>query len=359
MWLARTLDELSAGMRAAFRRYIPGTDTGLKGNFVTVIGKVVASLAHEFELRMAWLTSQMFLSTATGTWLELHCSEIGIYRKQASTASGVISGTGLADTTYAAGIRFYSGGVTYLSTDEVTTDGMGAVSIAVTAETKGAVGNRDADATLVLADPALWQGLSTTFAVDDDGLGGGADKESDDSLRARGLQRKRNPPKGGSLSDYERIVLGVSGVLKAWAFRDLSQPGFVVVLFLFDGRADYIPLTSDVEAVQAAIDATRLIRADDSVAAAPVALPVDIAINGLSRDDSTVRAAIAASVSAMFLARCRPGLTSDTFTVSLSWIDEAISGATGEDRHVLASPVADITLTGGQFPTLGDITYGA
>lgn len=359
MWLARSLDELSSNVRAAFRRHIPGTDTGLKNNFVTVAGKVIAALAHEFELRMAWLTMQMFIATATGKWLEAHCGQIGIYRKQAATASGTITGTGLANTTYAAGIRFYSGGVTYLSTSPATADGLGAISIPVVAEVKGEAGNRDAAATLSLADPALWQGLGTAWEVDADGIGGGADKEADDSLRARGLQRKRNPPKGGSLSDYERIVLAVPGVIKAWAFRDTTSPGLVVVLFLFAGRADYIPLTADVEAVQAAIDAERLIRVDDSVASAPVALAVNITINGLDRDDSTVRAAIAASISQMFLDRCRPGITADTFTLSRSWISEAISSATGEERHVLAAPAGDITLTGGQFPKLGVMTYGA
>jgi uncharacterized phage protein gp47/JayE len=98
---------------------------------------------------------------------------------------------------------------------------------------------------------------------------------------------------------------------------------------------------------------------DDSVAAAPIARAIDITINGLSLDTDDVRAAIAASIDAMFLARCRPGLTGDTFTVSRSWIAEAISTATGEERHVLAAPVGDIVLTGGQWPVRGVMSYGA
>jgi uncharacterized phage protein gp47/JayE len=131
------------------------------------------------------------------------------------------------------------------------------------------------------------------------------------------------------------------------------------VLFLFEGRDDFIPIEADVEAVQAAIDAERLIRVDDSVAVAPVARPVDITINGLASDSDTVRAAIEAAIGAMFLARCRPGITGDVFVLSKSWIAEAISGAAGEDRHVLAQPSADIVLDGGEFPTLGVVTYGA
>jgi uncharacterized phage protein gp47/JayE len=358
-WTVRTLPEISGRVRGAFREWLPGTDTGLANNFVTVVVKVLAALGYEYELRQAALSKQMFMRTATGAWLEQHCADIGIYRKQPSAATGMIMGGGAATTTYAAGIRFSSGSVLYKSVAPATSDDDGVLFVSVIAETKGAATNRDADAALSLADPLLWPGLDTAWTVDTAGIGGGADKETDDSLRARGLQRKQNPPKGGALTDYERIARGVPGVLKAWAFRRSDAPGFVSVLFLFDCRTDFIPISADVEAVQAAIDAERLIRVDDSVAVAPVARPIDITINGLANDTDTVRASIAAAIRAMFLARCRPGITGDTFTVSKSWISEAISGASGEDRHVLASPSGDITLTGGQFPTLGVMTYGA
>ena len=358
-WSTRSLPEIAQRLRGTWREYLPGTDTALANNFVTVALKVQAALAHELELRMAWLTRQMFIATATGAWLEQHCADIAIYRKQPSAASGEIVGTGTANTTYAAGIRFVSGNQLFRSTAPVTADGDGDMSVPVVAETKGALTNRDQGSSLSLADPALWQGLGSEWIVDADALGGGADREDDDSLRARGLQRKQNPPKGGALTDYERIARSVPGVLKAWAFRRPDAPGFVSVLFLFAGRTNFIPLTADVEAVQAAIDAERLIRVDDSIAAAPVALPVNMTINGLDSDNATVRAAIENAVKAMFLAKCRPGITGDTFTLSRSWIAEAISGAVGEERHVLALPSGDITLTGGQFPVVGTVSYGA
>ena len=359
VWPVRSLGEISARVRGAFREWLPGTDTGLATNFITVLTKVLAALGHEYELRQAYLARQLFIRSASGAWLAQHCADVGIYRKQAAAASGAILGEATADTTYPAGIRFVSGGHAYTSTLPATSDGSGDIVIVVSADTKGAATNRSAAATLSLADPVLWPGLGSAFLVDADGLGGGADVETDDSLRARGLQRKQNPPKGGSLSDYERIARAVPGVLQAWAFRRPDAPGFIAVLFLFAGRTDFIPLTSDVEAVQAAIDAERLIRVDDSVAVAPVARPVNVSITGLSTDSSTVRAAIEAGIRAMFLARCKPGITGDTFTLSKSWIAEAISTATGEERHVLAAPAADITLTGGQFPTLGTMIYGA
>ena len=358
-WIVRTLSDASARARGAFRQYMPGTDSALKNNFVTVTAKVLAALSHEFELRMKYLSSQMFLRTATGQFLVMHCADIGIYRKQAAKAAGEITGTGTPNVVYPAGVRFASGNVTYVSTLAAVADATGTVTFAVASEAKGSAQNRDSGGLLALSDPVLWPDLSLQWTVTANGLGGGADIEDDEALRARGLQRKQNPPKGGALSDYERIVRAVPGVLKAWAFRVPLSPGAVVVHFLFAGRPDFIPTAADVAAVQSAIDAERLIRADDSVAVAPIARPIDVTITGLSSDTPDVRAAISVAIRTMFLERCRPGIDGDPFTVSRSWISEAISQAAGEDRHTLTAPSSDIILNGGRFPTLGVVTYGA
>lgn len=359
-WNIRSLDDASAAVRGAFRRYMPGTDTALKNNFVTIVVKVLAAISYEFELRMGWLSKQILLSTSTSlAWIKLHAAEVGIYQRAAAAAHGDITGTGEASATYPSGIRFVSGNVTYVSTIPVTSAADGSMTIPVAAEVLGSNGNRASGGILSLADPGLYPTLGTSWVVDDDGLGGGADAEDAASLKERALQRKRNPPGGGTLTDYERVVMGVSGVLKAWAFRVPNSPGGVVVHFLFNGRPDNIPIASDVEAVQDVIDAERLIRVDDSVATAPVPRPVDVTITGLSGDTAEIRAAIKCGITAMYLARCRPGLTGDSFTVSRSWYSEVISSVTGEERHTLVEPVSDIVLTGGQFPINGEFDFGS
>ena len=45
-------------------------------------------------------------------------------------------------------------------------------------------------------------------------------------------------------------------------------------------------------------------------------------------------------------------------TLYLSRIDEAISLATGEEKHRLDVPVADVTASTGQVHVLGTITFG-
>jgi len=359
-WPIRSAADISARLRGAFRRYLPGTDTALKNNLVTVIVKVVALIAHEFELRMAALSKQFFLTTATDLrWIRLHASEIGIYQKPASAATGVITGSAGALTTYPAGIHFVSGSTVYVSTAATTSGADGALALPVVSEEKGISGNRDSGGLLSLADPALYPDLGTEWVVDEAGLGGGADVEDKESLRSRALARKRNPPGGGTLTDYERIATDVSGVIKAWAFRPQNAPGMLVLYFLFAGRTHSIPENSDVAVVQAAIDVKRLIRVDDSVAVAPIARAIDVTISGLDDDTPEIRAAIASGVAAMYIARCRPGLPGNSFILPRGWISEVISGVSGEDRHTLVEPAADITLTSGQFPVNGIFTYVA
>lgn len=356
-WQTRSLLEISQSVRGAFRQWLPGTDSALKNNFVTVAGKVLAMIAHEYELRAERLVLNWFMTTAKGQWLELLCAEIGIYRKQAAAASGTVTGTGTPLTEYPAGILFVSGSNTYLTSASATAASNGTLTFAVIAQEKGAAGNRDAGGQLLLSDAGAWPDLSDIFEVDTAGLGGGADVELDEDLRARGLQRKRNPPGAGTLDDYERVALSVPGVIKAWAYRVPNYPGALRLYFLFAGRANFIPTSGDVAAVQAAIDARRLIRVDDSLVVAPVEHPVDYEIADLANDTPDVRAAIAAAMSAMYLEKCEPGLTGSPFIVYRAWIDEAISGALGEISHTLVSPSANITLTGGAFPVVGTGTY--
>lgn len=359
-WSIRSIDEASAAIRGAFRRFLPGTDTALKNNFVTIAAKVLAGIAHEFELRMAWLVRQMFLETASEErWIRQHCASVGIYQRPASQATGQIVGEGSPSTTYPSGIRFVSGSDTYVSTAPSTSSSGGALTLTVVSESKGSRANRDGGGLLSLADPGLYPDLSASFEVASAGLGGGADSEALEDLRQRGLERKRNPPGGGSLTDYERIATAVPGVAKAWAFRVASAPGMVVVHFLFSDRTNLIPEAGDVAVVQAAIDAKRLIRVDDSVAVAPTPHVVNFTITGLDDDTTDIRAAISAALRNVHLTLCRPSVTGDLFTVSRSWYSEAISGVTGEERHQLTLPSADITIPAGHFPVVGSVTYVA
>ena len=356
-WTVRSLDELSSRARGYFRQYTPGTDTSLKNNFVTVVAKVLAGIGHELELRLAYLSRQLFGRTANLAMLKLHAGDVNIFQKQPSAASGTITGTGEPNRVYPSGIRFGSGSQIYVSTRPAQTTPLGAVSFEVVADGKGASTNRDAGGAMALSDPGLYPTIGADLIVGDAGLGGGADIENVDALRARYLFRKANPPGAGKLTDYEQIVLDVPGVLKAWAYRDVMTPSFIVVFFLFEGRADNIPTSGDVAAVQASIDVRRMIRVNDSIAEAPTPQALNPVIANLANDSQDVRSLIEAALTKVLFDKARPGIAADVFILSRSWISEAIAGVAGETSHVLNWPVEDIAYTNGHYPVLGSVTY--
>lgn len=353
----RDLTTISRQVRGAFRQYLPGTDAGIKGNVLYVIAKVIALLGDAWEQRLGWISRQVHLHSATDErTIEAHAAEFRIIRKAATAASGTIEGEGAAGQTYPTGIRFLSAAETYVTTAPATAGNLGAIAFAVVSEATGSATNREAGAEMLLADVALYPTLGDTFLVGDDGLGGAADREDIESLRARALDRKRRPPQGGSLADYEQFALAVPGVVKAWAFRMTDGIGAIGVFILFAGRTNLIPEAADLAVVDAAIEARRMIRVDATVMA-PVAVAVPVTISGLSQDTAEIRSAIASALTAMLFERAYPSMPGDSFVLSRSWIGEAISGVTGEDRHTLVVPSADISFAAGEYPVLGTVTY--
>lgn len=352
----RTLDAISGKIRGDLRRELPGTDATVWPNNLSIFSKVFALAVHEVDLRLAWAYRQIFASTADARHLERHAYEYGLARKGASRATGAVTTTGAADTVYPAGIGYWSGGALYRSAGEALSGGDGSLTLNLVSEAAGAAMNRDAGAALALADPALHPTLDAEATVGAAGIGGGADIETDASLRARVLDRKRRPPQGGAVSDYEQMARAVPGVTKAWAWPFADGPGTVGVWFLFEGRDNGIPTEADVVVVRTRLEALRLIRAGLSVNA-PIPEPVNVKIAGLSPDTQTVRANIEASLAAMLAERGRPGVASSPFTLSRSWIGEAASIAVGEGRHELVDPPADVTFTEGKMPVLGTVVY--
>lgn len=357
----RSLTDISRAIRGAVRQYLPGTDASLRQNVLYVIAKVMALLSHEYELRLAWIFRQLFLSTATSeNMVRMHAAEYGIARRPAGFASGEIVGIGSPNIIYPAGIRFVSAGTTFVTTGGFQADALGAYQARVQAENAGAAGNRDAEAVLVLADPGLFPTLRSEASVGPAGLGGGADAETMEQLRARALKRKREPPQGGALSDYERWALEVPGVAAVWARQARDGFGTVGAWLLFTGRTNGLATAEDLAAVDAYIKDKRLVRAR-FYATTPKGYAVPITL-ALSPDTVATRAATLVALRDFFDARLpgsrvRPGLPGEAFTLPLAWLSEAISGVAGEDAHTLIEPSGNLVFQPGTMPVLGAVTW--
>lgn len=363
-YTVRTLAQLAAEAKSAFVQSVQGTAVKLWPNVWRVESKVLALVGFELEQRRAWLVRQQFASTAERLWLIRHGFELGLQPDPAQAALGTATAAAAAGAVVPAGLQYARGdGVTFTTQASVAATG-GAVSLVLEADVAGAAGNTAPGTLLALLDPDdAPEGLGLTVAVDPgadgSGLSGGADEEETEAFRARVLYRKRNPPQGGSIPDYVAWVLAAVPTA-AQVFVDSFQNDArsVWVQFTVADQPNGIPTEGQVAQAQAYVDdpIRRPITARVFVSA-PEPVPQAIVIGGLTPDTGDIRAAIEVELAATYADRAQPGTPSADFLFSASWLDEAISRATGEDRHRRVSPVADQTFTVGTMPVLGSIEY--
>ncbi|MFS8930940.1 baseplate J/gp47 family protein [Cupriavidus taiwanensis] len=328
---------------------IPGADARLRFAVLNALAVMTAGAADGLYGYLEWISKQILPDQAEEEFLERHASLwLPGGRKVATSASGLVTVSGIDGTVVPAGTIFIrSDGIQYASQADATV-AAGAASVSVQATSAGQSTNAVMGQSLALVTPVA--GLQSTAAVGVSGLSNGADKESDDDLRARLLQRLQQPPDGGSATDYVRWALSVSGVTRAWVAPLELGANTVVVRFVRDDDASIIPDAAEVAAVQAYIDSVRPVTAEVTVVA-PVAMPVNYQIQ-LTPSSVAVRAAVEAELRDLILREGIPG-----GTLLLSHIREAISIAAGETDHVLVSPAANVAAPVGQLAVFGSITW--
>ncbi len=238
------------------------------------------------------------------------------------------------------------------------------VALQVTAALAGSAGNTAPGGALA---PAT--GITGTVAavVAASGLGGGAEIEADDLYRSRLLFARAFPEHAGAPGDWLRYTLAVPGVTRAYLDPLAAGRGTVVVYPFFDGaRAGGLPNEAERLIVKAALDVARP-GAGLPVVRIAQAVPVNVTLTGLSPAAPEVRAAVANEIAAAFARNARPAGFSAPHpsmpflavptSFSRSWIWQAAANATGEERHSVTAPAADIALTEGQIATLGTLTF--
>lgn len=334
------------------------------------IGSSTADLLHLGFGYLDYAVRQAFASTADRPYLERQGRELGIAPTSAAPAGGAVVFAGTAGTPIAAGVGVQTtdSSVAYTTQASGTIGGGGTVSIAVLATTPGVVGNQPAGATLNLS--IALAGVNGTATVDTGGLTGGLDVEGTPAYRARVLARKQSPPQGGCATDYLAWAKTVPGVTRAWVYPLLRGPGTVDVTFTMDGRADPLPLSGDIAAVQAAIGGTRAptgpapVTADALVWGA-TAQPVPVTIQHLNPSNSTTQAAVQTQLAALIASATPAGaIIGDGVsagnaggTLYLEQFSAAINGAVGVSSFDLVAPAADVIAATGCILQLGTVTF--
>ncbi len=359
------LKTLAGRAASAFRAHLPGVDALTPGNNITPTAKVLAGEMWALFGRLAWVMRQAFVLHAEGEWLERHASQYGMSRRPSANAVGSVSLVYADGVAVEAGALFAaSDGRRYVAPYAVSEVGAGDIAVAVEAMAPGASGNIAAGEPLEIVSGVTG---ASSASVAPGGAVGGDDVEGDESLRARILFRLRYPPHGGSAADYVRWAMSAPGVTRVFVDRLWQGPGTVRVVPMFDGLRDGgIATPADVASVVATLAPLQPAAAGVAVTAA-TAHPINITVSGLSPDTTAMRSAVVAAFDAVILARGRVSGTdagadggdflATPFTFSRSWLWEAAATATGERRHEITTPAADIAIPAGSVPTRGVVTF--
>lgn len=342
--LSQIIDRIKTDIEGSLNLGSPS----LRRSVISVISRAFGGAVHMLHGHLEWVSRQIIVDTASTDYLERYASIWGLTRKPADFAEGSVVFTGTNGSVIPAGsVLQRADGVQFELNEEVTI-AAGTGSGGITCITAGSSGNTDAAVVMSLGSPISGVNLSAT--VDSSGLTGGVEAETDESLRARVIARIQEPPKGGAASDYEQWATSVEGVTRAFVNPLGLGPGTVVVYIVDDNAEDPIPSSLKVSEVQDYLDTVRPVTAQVTVIApTPIALDPEIHI---SPNTSAVRAAIESALKDLLIRESEVG-----GTILRSHIAEAISGAAGENDHVIISPSINFTVGSGEFPVLGTITF--
>ena len=321
----------------------------LENSSLKVLARSVAGGHHLTHGHLAYVASQVIWDTAEAEYLERWVDIWGFSRLAATFAQGQVEFTGTEGTAIPLGTKVKRADGLEFAADAGGVILAGAVSIACTATAAGVAWNSVAATPLSLSSPIA--GIDPAATVGPIGLGAGADEEGDAGLLTRFLVERRQPPTGGSNTDYVGWARDIAGVTRAWCLPEHQGAGTVGIPFMVDGNVDPFPDAAAVAAVQAHIDQERPVTAKNSLAFAPFDNPMDVSLEILPNTPA-VQASVTTALKELILREAAPG-----GTLLVSKIREAISTAAGEQNHVLVTPTLDVTVAAGELTTLGTVTF--
>jgi uncharacterized phage protein gp47/JayE len=367
-----TLSDLKTQVSQDIATAIPGADALLAFSNLGVLGNVEAGLAYQQYGYLDWIAKQAVPYTATDEFLEAWAGLKGVIRLPATQASGVATFTGTPGIVLPAGTSVVRGdGFAYTTQADGTVGGSGtiAVSILAVADPAGLTGaNGDCASGTVVTLASAIAGINAAGSVTT-ACTGGADIETDDSLRSRMLQVYQNPPQGGCQTDYITWALEVPGVTWAACVPQGFGIGTVVVYVMLDiAEAAYGGFPQGTDGV-AALETRGTAATGDQLAVAnwiyalqpvtalvtvvaPIANTVNFTIKELTSSTPTIQAAVIAAIKGVLVSERALG-----GTVYLSHIESAISAVAGLNAFVIQSPSDNIVSGAGSVATLGTVTF--
>jgi len=373
-WQTPTLEQLRS-INAANVTALLRSGPIVPNSILRVMADSNAGLAYLTLLYLNWLALQLMPDTAETEWLDRFGNIWVGGRKPASYASGTVLLSGVAGTLIPAGTLLTAttavGVTTFQTTADVTLQPTPTTPVSVIAISSGASNVLAGGSINLSVAISGANAIATVSALDD-----GSPEETDDELRARLLDRIRQPPMGGDAFDYVQWALKVPGVTRAWCSPNEQGPGTIALRFMMDdknngsfyidtngnGHGGGFPEANDVATVAAALNAVRPVAVKDIFVEAPLPTALSFTVKNLSTSNATVQAAIIASVKAMLFEKASPaysagGVAQPAQTIYQAWISDAILQAEGVEYFDLAMTSDFAMPSNGYMAVLGTITF--
>ncbi|MBQ1546191.1 MAG: baseplate J/gp47 family protein [Clostridia bacterium] len=261
-------------MKSKYRE-LTGTDPD-KASDIGIRMAVLAGEIFSAQAEMNFLKNQMFPSTASGEYLDLHAEQRGLARKPGTKAVAEVDFylTSLRnrDVEIPQGTILAVSADTFLrfSTDHDVTITAGHLSghATVTALEAGAKGNVTPMSINIIVTPqSVSMRVQNDFAAEH-----GTDEESDDALRKRIIDSYVNIPNGTNRAYYAAEALSVDGVSSVGVIPKQRGAGTVDV---YVASADGTASEDLISAVSDKLQQAREVNVDVTVHALTI-IPVDI-----------------------------------------------------------------------------------
>lgn len=292
-----------------------------------------------------------FADTAYGEYLDLWTIPFGIQRKPAVSSEGQVTLSGPEGTVVPEGTQLQTESDVFFTTAEEVTITSGSATVNAYAETGGVSGNVSANTVNALAPGDLYGVVSILSST---AFTGGVDMESDDSLRARLIERAQKPSTSGNVHHYKQWALEVLGVGDAAVYPLHAGPGSVKVVIV---NADKQPPSASVIAdANAYIQENKPIGATVTVEGA-TGLAINIAVNVTLEDDYNLE-----TIKPLFEQALREYLQKLSFTsepvryVRIGEVLLSLEGVKDYENLRVNNGTANITPTTNQVAVLGTVT---
>jgi uncharacterized phage protein gp47/JayE len=238
-------------------------------------------------------------------------------------------------------------------------------NVDITADEVGTDGNIDGGGTVTIISPPV--GADATATVTFGAIAGGSLIEDVEDFRNRILEALGTDFGTFSAAEIKIVAKQITGVTRVWVIEATADgsngvlPGQVKIYFVRDGDANIFPSATEIKTVKDHIVSLIMpahTSDEDVFVLSPTETAVDFTFTALSPDTASMRSAIEASLEQFFEEAV--DLSADIDDLDYRC---AIKDAFDSERQqslasfTLSAPSGTVSVSSGELPTLGTITW--